>query len=818
MSGSDDGKKPDFLRPGGILEGPLFQGFLRSLSGVAEPDPGMRLGPWRVVRELGRGGSGVVFLAERADGAFTREVALKWLRADRPPAGGFRALERERELLASLDHPNIARLVDGGQTEEGMLWFIMDLVCGKALDEHARGRPLAERVSLIQRLCDAVHHAHRRGLIHGDIKPSNVRVDERGEPRLLDFGIARFAGSDAGSGYGLTPEYASPEQRAGQTLTTASDVWQLGRLLDHLCGPGARSADLAAIVQRATARDPARRYASAAALAADLEAWQGRFPVAARNGGGLYRFSRLFRRNLALCLLALVALALLFGGGIGATIQLAAERDSARAEAERASEALDEAEEALRRAEGLRDFLVGLFRAAEPERPREELPSTGELLSVGARRALDGQSGHPAERMDMLATIAEVYMTLGRRDEAWPLLARAATVPVADGPESLTRVLVLQARLARTSGRMEAADALALAAEARVTGQPGTDDAFALARAWRGTLAYMANRPDEGLALLAGLREWVETDPEMVASRTRLRLLETLGAIHHFRGDYGAAMEIRLQALGLVESLEGPESRRYGFHRSTLADSRMRLGEFDRAEVDLEVVMDLYERIYDRATVRRGATAMSLADLYLRTGRLNQARATLGRALEEWASARGRSFFQQTAGNQHYARMLMDVGRVEKVEPILVRALARLERAASAGEADRVRAWLAEARCRQGRPARGKAVLLDIGQRESRRDSSGPGDGGDEASMDVDLARAICRHAAGRHSGALEAMERVLEQPLPRGDAFVRAGHYRLKAEILKADARPDRAQQARQRVRVVLALAGLPRLYPPEG
>jgi eukaryotic-like serine/threonine-protein kinase len=130
--------KDDPLRSGSALEGPLFQRFLQRLSEVREPRPGERIGAWRIVRELGRGGSGVVFLAERADGAYSQEVALKWLRGDRPSLGARQALERERELLAGLDHPNIARLIDGGRTDDGMLWFAMDYVDGELIDRHCR--------------------------------------------------------------------------------------------------------------------------------------------------------------------------------------------------------------------------------------------------------------------------------------------------------------------------------------------------------------------------------------------------------------------------------------------------------------------------------------------------------------------------------------------------------------------------------------------------------------------------------------------------------------------------------------------------------
>jgi len=360
----------DRLQPGGALSGNLFQGFLKRLSDRREPRPGDQVGPYRIRTELGRGGSGVVFLAERVDGAFSQQVALKWLRGDRPVPGGREVLARERELLASLDHPHIARLIDGGESEDGQLWFAMDYVSGESIDIHAAALNLADRLRLVHAVCRAVHHAHSRGLIHGDIKPANVRIDARGRPRLLDFGIARLQSALGGGSFGLTPDYASPEQRRGEPLTTASDIWQLGRLLSEVLDGTAAPPDLSAIFRRAMAMRPDARYPSAAAMAAELDAWLGDRPVAAYGGGVGYRFGRLLRRNRAASVVAAVALLLMSGAMVWMAWQLAEERDQAQLQ---------------------------------------------------------------AERLGMLVTIAEVYLGLGQPNEALPLL-EAATGLLEQGP------------------------------------------------------------------------------------------------------------------------------------------------------------------------------------------------------------------------------------------------------------------------------------------------------------------------------------------------------------------------------------------------
>lgn len=339
----------DRLKPGGALDSGLFKGFLKCLSDRREPRIGDRVGPYCVLSELGRGGSAAVFLAERVDGAFIQQVALKWLRGDRFVPGGQAVLAREREMLASLDHPNIARLIDGGESDDGQLWFAMDYVAGDPIGVHAERLNLADRVRLMHAVCRAVHYAHCRGLIHGDIKPGNVRVDGRGRARLLDFGIARLESAVGGGSYGLTPDYASPEQRCGDPLTSASDIWQLGRLLAELLDDTRAPADLRAVCRRAMAARIDARYPSAAAMAADLNAWLDSRPVAAHQGGWGYRFGLLLRRHRGVSRVLAAALLLLIGAGLGMTWPLVTERDLARLEAERAEAALIETEVALAR-------------------------------------------------------------------------------------------------------------------------------------------------------------------------------------------------------------------------------------------------------------------------------------------------------------------------------------------------------------------------------------------------------------------------------------------------------------------------------------
>lgn len=290
------------LDPGHLLASPLLRNLLQERFALRELVAGEQVGVYRIEREVGRGGMGLVYRAARADGEYEQTVALKWLPDSARDAASAARFRDERQILANLRHPGIARLIDGGRCIQGHLWFAMEYVDGAPLDEHCAAQALALplRVQLLLAVLDAVAFAHARLLIHRDIKPRNVLVDADGQPRLLDFGIAALLGSTARPAY--SPGFASPEQLACGEVGIASDIWQLGRLCRRVLEAGNTAAgrlpaDLLAIVDKAVAAEPIQRYATVNELSADLQRFLAQRPVRARKAGLAHRARLLLRRH-----------------------------------------------------------------------------------------------------------------------------------------------------------------------------------------------------------------------------------------------------------------------------------------------------------------------------------------------------------------------------------------------------------------------------------------------------------------------------------------------------------------------------------------
>ncbi|HET8622187.1 MAG TPA: serine/threonine-protein kinase, partial [Gemmatimonadales bacterium] len=404
---------------------------------------GGRLGPYRLLRELGHGGMGAVYLAERDDEQYERRVAIKVLPAGLLNRGLRTRFLLERRILASLEHPNIARLYDAGVGEDGTPFFVMECVEGRPIDVHCDEQRLSirARLALFEQVCDAVQFAHRNLVVHRDLKPANILVSADGVAKLLDFGIAKLTedGDAAGRASGpeetrtdlrfMTPHYASPEQLRGEPVSTATDVYALGVLLFELLagawpyrprdrsipaleqaileqGPDRPSVavnradaavgerrsttvaalrrqlrgDLDTIVLMALRKEPERRYASVADFRDDVHRYLDGRPVRARSTTWRYRTGKFVQRHTGGVLAAAATIALVVGLVAWYTVRLAGERDRARSQFERAELA--------------RDFLVKTIEQSNPLRQMGEpgQPTVADLLH-SARNRLESELG-----------------------------------------------------------------------------------------------------------------------------------------------------------------------------------------------------------------------------------------------------------------------------------------------------------------------------------------------------------------------------------------------------------------------------------------
>ncbi|MDX1998050.1 MAG: tetratricopeptide repeat protein [Thermoanaerobaculia bacterium] len=652
---------------------------------------GLRIGPYQVVSELGRGGMGAVYLAERTDGGFQQRVAVKLLKRGMDTEEIVRRFVAERQSLAGLAHPNIARLLDGGQTADGRPYFVLEAVAGQPVTQWADARRLGvdERLRLFLPIADAVQFAHRNLVVHRDLKPANVLVDETGTPKLLDFGIAKLLDAPAGAtrltrheAAPLTPDYASPEQFSGAPVTTATDVFGLGVLLHELVvgatpaaaerelgsGWGRRSAsaiaqalagrgrvdprrarrlagDLDTILGKALAPEPERRYGTAAELAEDVLRHLERRPVRARRPTLVYRVSRLVRRNKLAAGLALAVVAFAVTATVAA-VGFARQRDRAEAESRRA-------EAQSRRLTAVKDFQVGLFKVADPGKNRGESVSARALLEAAGRSlltpaevtagpawlpdSLGRLSSDPEVRADLLQAIGETFSNLGVPDESERAF-RAALALREDfeGPDAeldIAATLVPLGRLARERGDFAEAERLlrrSLQLRRNVLGglAPVLGESL-------GELGLVARQRGDGPRAEAFFRRAlaVERGGDDAGAERRAGVLINLANGLGENGSLDEAAALLGQAAEIHRKLYGENHPRAAEDWAALGGLEFRRGAFDRAAAHFERTIALRRRILGADHPDLALALSSLAAIELKRGRPEVAETSAREAL-----------------------------------------------------------------------------------------------------------------------------------------------------------------------------------------
>jgi serine/threonine-protein kinase len=653
---------------------PRFDG--AALAAVAPPE-------YRILHPLGEGGAGMVYLAERGEAGVRQRVALKLLRHS--AANGLERFRAEQRILAGLRHPNIAHFIDGGVLANGQPYLAVEYVDGVTIDRWCARQPLAARVDAFLAVCAAVSHAHAQLVIHRDLKPANILVDTDGVPKLLDFGIARLLGDDPAlartATRALTPVYASPEQVHGEPLGTATDVYSLGAVLYELAtgvrpysdarsdvallqaiaagelAPPSRvarvPADVEAIIQKATRREPAQRYASVAELADDLRRWRASQPVRARRGSVAYRVRRFAWRN-RYGIAAAFGAALLLSAFVAAILL-----DLWQARAQR------------ERADRINEFFNAVLAAGDPS-DMGRSATVVEALERAQQRAARELAGDPASAMLTELTLARTLQQLGRYDAALPSAHRAvdAARRAGDTTTEIDARLVLGTTL-WNQGRYDEASAALQEARARAEADGSAQQRGEIANRI-GEVEFSAGRPERA-------REWQQRALELLprdATKARAYALGDLASVEYRQGDVGRALELNAQSIALLRADQPRGSVALATQLGNRGAMFTRQRRFAEAERVLEESLAMKIELYGESHRIVVDALTKLAQLRIDEGDFAGA---LGYAGRGYALARPMANYVTARAAKKYASALGLASRTGEALPLAREAVALYE-------------------------------------------------------------------------------------------------------------------------------------------
>lgn len=778
-------------------------------------------GRYRLIEPLGEGGMGVVWLAERQVGGVRQRVALKRLRAD--SVAQQTRFRDEQRILATLSHPNIARLVDAGTDADGDPFLAMEYVEGERLDHwcDARGLDLRARISLFLKICAAVSYAHERLIIHRDLKPANILVDGAGEPKLLDFGIARLVGADTTvtqAPRAMTLAYASPEQIEGALLGTATDVWSLGVVLYELVAgvrpfePGAAGhalanailsgsvlppsrqspriaaavaerlrpyripADIDAIVLKALRREPVQRYASLREFAQDLECFLAARPVQARRGQRIYPMQRFVQRN-RWPLAAGAALLAIVAGFTWRTVQ--AERE-ARLQAQLA--------------ERTTSFLISAFTLSDPTRAGRHDFSAREVLDRGRDRVDEELAGQPRMRARLLEALGNAYRGINEGTAGAPLLETAAQLyldPSVADPLAAARSLRAKAiGVLAVRGSTDEAERAAQRAFDLITGH-AAGDSLVLADAY-GTLAQALaaggkqSRADGAAQQALALREAGGASPLAIAQS-----LFDLCAIASNSGEYARALRFCERALALYADAGAKHSDDYRVTLKQFGVTLLYSGNSERGLAVLRERIALTRELFGEDSTALAMDLVFFSEKLAEHGLFDEAAAALAAGTPVILRRNGAQSTQYALAVFNAGWLRYALGEFDAAAKLLREALEIHEDAVDGRDNDRLQVFrvaLAMALMETGRADTEARSLLDsvIATR-----SSADADSLDLAYARLPLAHWLADH--GEHAQAAALLDQVdavgnrVEAELHARAATVRAAVLRARGDFTAA-------------------------------
>jgi serine/threonine-protein kinase len=692
-----------------------------ALSFKSEPNDdltGTRIGPYRLTRLVGRGGMGAVYEAVRDDEQFQQLVAIKLIKRGMDTEFVRERFLRERQILASLDHPHIARLLDGGATDDGRPYFVMEFVAGRPIMEfcHRRELNLDQKLQLFRDVCSAVQHAHQKLVVHRDLKPSNILVTEDGTPKLLDFGIAKLLAPDPGEADTrtetavrlMTPEYASPEQVRGLRVTTATDVYSLGVVLYELlterrphqfatyspaeieraiCDTEAPrpsdvaqeqavvagaptklvrqlAGDLDNIVLMAMRKEPERRYQSVEQFSEDIRRYLTGLPVLARKDTFGYRAGKFARRHKA-GVAILVLLAALAAVMTIQSVRIARERDRAN--------------QVAATAEAVTQSLVSVFEFADPGTAKGNAITAKELLDQGAEKVVRDLKDQPLSQAKLMDTIGGLYLNLGEYDRAQQLLADALKLrrqtPGAK-PLDVAESLHHLGMLAYEKGDYTSSEALyreALEVRRRLLGAEHLNTADSMAGLGRALIAQGKDVEAEPLVrdALALRRRQLPPDHKDIASS----LLHGVGRLLSEQGKFAEAADNYREALAIHRKIYGPEHPWTAASMNNLAVMLHELGDYQAAEALSREALAMRRRLFGEQHPEVTGNMVNLASVLRDKGEYEEAERLYRQALELRRKLFGENQVRLVSTMNNLATLLDAKGDYEAGEALQRQAL-----------------------------------------------------------------------------------------------------------------------------------------------
>jgi len=768
--------------------------FLKTLPKFEEStltlSPRQRLGPYRILSVLGRGGMGVVYRAERDDGKFEQRVAIKVVSTGLNTPAFVQRFQQEYRILANLEHPNIARLLDAGTTEDGLPYFVMEFVEGQPIDrfcvEHKLSVP--ERLRLILPVCDAVQFAHQKLIVHRDLKPDNILVTEQGIPKLLDFGIAKVLsevpGRNEATLMAMTPAYASPEQVRGEPIGTATDVYSLGCVVYKMltgvaphqlqeksaaesvraiCEEEPRQAsglnrelgsDEDNILEMAMRKEPLRRYRSVEQFAADIGRYLSNEPVLARSATAGYHLQKYVRRHRIGVGLTAGLIVLLTAFAAVQAVQLrriTRERD---------------------RADRVTRFLSGMFKISDPSEARGNSITAREILDKGSKDVSQGLAQDPELQAQMMSVMGQVYGNLGLYIQAQGLVSHSLDIRRRvlgpSDPQTLSSMDDLVLNLNR-QGHFTDAEKLqreTLDLRRRVLGLQHPD-----------TLRSMSSLANT-LALEGRYADSETLQRETIDVQRRIRgpeSPETLRSINNLantlsrEGHYSDAEKLQREALDIQRRVLGPEHPETLGSLGNLAATLNRQGRYADAEKLQRETLDTRRNILGPEHPDTLVAMTELAVSLKRQRQYAEAEKLERKALEIQRRVLGPEHPSTLMSMNNLSTTLNSEGHYEEAEKLLRTSLEIKRRVLGPEHPETLRSMVNLATSLQHEGHYSDAEKLERDALEARRRVLGPEH--PDVALTVYNLGVLVEHE-GKHDEALKLLREAVDHGLSRANSL----------------------------------------------